>query len=146
MSNFIPQPSYGRVTDFAPSFKGGKFHPFNIAYGMFHPTVTLGFGKTDAFLPALNKNEYFQVQDKRPWKIGEPSTPMNFLVYADAYSAAQNRGEQGSQAEIVIKSPAPPREIIALDGEGNKVVVQIVQDFISVQISSRLVFSKPYAD
>jgi hypothetical protein len=139
-------PIIGRVIADSRSFDGDVFRPINTSYGIFHPTVTLGFGKLDAYLPPLEYGEYFQVREEFDKSEGRRGTGAagNFLVYADAYAAAAGLGVQGSRAEVVIVSPAGFQEVTALAADGTKVTVATIPQFQTVRIASRLVFSKHY--
>lgn len=144
MTSYDLQPTLGYVKASGKSFDGDAFKPVSKSEGVFYPAATLGFGKTDAYLPPLNDGEYFQVEDKSHWEIGQPVRANNFLNYADAYEAAAGRGEYGSRADIVIMSPVKTREVTAIGGGGEEVVIYTVPEYIAIDVASRLVFPKPY--
>lgn len=146
MTTYDLQPTLGYVKASGKSFDGDAFKPVSKSEGFFYPSATLGFGKTDAYLPPLNEGEYFQVEDKSYWEIGQPVLPNNFLNYADAYEAAKGRGEYGCLAEIVIMSPSKPRKVTAIGAEGEEVVIYTVPEYFKVEVSSRLVFPRAYTD
>lgn len=140
----------GYVMTDSRSWRAGRFSPINGYQGRFHPGVRQvnrwSTGEaTVVVLPPLNEGEFYQVQeemDKSEGRMGNRAAG-NFLNYQDAYRASAGKGVQGSAGDILIAIPLEPRKIIALDSEGNKVVMGVHARYSYQQLSQRLIIEVP---
>lgn len=125
---------YGSVPDFGPSFKDGKFQPFNAAYSVFKPSPEPVEGPCGAILEVF-EGEWFSVQ-----AVGDRHLPNEFLDYHDALARSRGSGDHGSTAYILICEPAEDFVITARDSEGNDVPVFRRPQYKTTRIADRLIF------
>lgn len=87
---------HGLVEAFEPSFKDGKFDPWNEAYGSFYPREQPVDGLHGAVLEIF-EGEWFRVAAR--WGSEGPT---NFLHYPDALRRAGTAGDYGGTACVYI--------------------------------------------
>lgn len=125
---------HGSVPDFEPSFKDGKFQPFNAAYSVFTPSPEPVEGPYGAVLEIF-EGEWFSVDATLDLHL-----PTRFLDYRDALARSWGSNEYGTTSRIYIHSPAEDLIITARDAEGNDVPVHRQSQNRSTRVPGRLVF------
>jgi hypothetical protein len=119
--------------------------PINATYAAFTVSDDVPDGARQAYLPPLAEGEFFQVRGDIDMTEGRGGTRSvgNYLVYQDARRASFGKGAQGSIGEIWIMCPTKPSQIVAVDANGEEIVMAVIPQYRMESIASRLVFAEP---
>lgn len=83
--------------------------------------------------------EFFKVEDTRypddPYSRDEPQ---NFLIYDQAYLAANGLGPHGTLGDIVVMAPGKSREVTALNRNGDPVSMGFIPAWTPVSLLERI--------